>query len=81
VQAWVTDMVNDGLSPRTIKSRVATLQAVLAARDGVSAINDSLILDNPVDRVTIPPVPARKVAIYTPDQVDKLIAALDCWWP
>jgi integrase len=80
VQAWVTDMVNDGLSPRTIKARVATLQAVLAARDGVSAINDSLIVENPVDRVTIPPVPARKVAIYTPDQVDKLIAALDTWW-
>jgi integrase len=80
VQAWVTDMITDGLSPRTLKSRVATLQAVLAARDGVSAINDSLIIDNPVDRVTIPPVPARKVAIYTPDQVDKLIAALDPWW-
>jgi integrase len=80
VQAWVTDMIADGLSPRTVKSRVATLQAVLAARDGVSAINDSLIVENPVDRVTIPPVPARKVAIYTPDQVDKLISALDAWW-
>jgi integrase len=73
-------MVTDGMSPRTIKSRVASLQAVLAARDGVSAINDPLIVENPVDRVTLPPVPARKVAIYTPDQVDKLIAALNPWW-
>lgn len=80
IQAWVTAMVKDGMTPRTIKARVATLQAVLGARDGPSAVNDGLVPASEAARVTTPPIPPRQVNIYTPPQVDALIDKLDAWW-
>lgn len=81
VQGWSGTMKGQGASPLTIRENLTLLGVVLAAkRGGVSALNDGIIDFNPCDGITRPSAPEREVSIYTPDQVDALINALDPWW-
>lgn len=82
VQQWVDDHVREGrVKPGTIvQGYYGTLHAVLAARRGPSAKNDGLIHADPCAGVVLPYVPEREVNIYTPDQVDLIVGALDPWW-
>lgn len=47
VQGWVSTMIEDGMSAATIEARFITLQTVLAATKGASAMRDELIQENP----------------------------------
>lgn len=80
VQGWVKRMVEAGVSPGTIRIRVRVLQTVLAGKKGGSALTDRLIAHNPCAAVALPTAPEREVAIYTPDEVERLVDALDPWW-
>lgn len=80
VQGWVAHMQREGVTPGTIKARVKALQTVLAARKGASALRDRLIEFNPVAGVELPFVPEPEVTIYTPDQSDAVVEAIDPWW-
>lgn len=80
VQRWVADMARSGTSARVIEARFTTLQATLAAQKGVSARRDGLIATNPCEGVTLPTAPPRKVDIYSVEECDQIIAALDPWW-
>ncbi|MCL8026019.1 tyrosine-type recombinase/integrase [Nocardioides bruguierae] len=80
VQAWVADMGREGVKPSTIKARVKALQTVLAAKKGASAMRDGLIERNPVEGVQLPTVVEDEPGVYTPAQVDQIIAAMDPWW-
>jgi len=80
VQGWVAQMQRDGVTPGTIKARVKALQAILAAKKGASALRDKLIQFNPVAGVELPYAPEPEVEIYTPDESDALLAAMDPWW-
>lgn len=80
VQGWVARMRADGLSPTTIEARFKTLQTMLAATTGASALRDGLINTNPCHGVEIPRRITRPVRIYEPNEVEALLDALDPWW-
>lgn len=81
VQEWVNDMVAEGtLSAETIVKRYSTLQLVLAASRGVSALDDRLIPENPCARVILPKIVPPAVDVYTPEEMDALMAELPDWW-
>jgi integrase len=80
VQRWVSTMEKQGVSPATIEGRFITLQLVLAARQGSSALRDGLIPANPCAGVTRPSVERRRVNVYSVEEADTLITTLDPWW-
>lgn len=80
VQRWVADMEKRGTTARTISDRFMALQVVLAGRKGVSAKRDKLIAINPCEGVTLPAVDKRPVEVYSVQECDALIEALDAWW-
>lgn len=81
VQGWVARMAAEGrVKPSTIRARVKALQTVLAAKKGASAMRDRLIASNPCHGVQLPAVVEPEVEVYTPEQVEQLIEALDEWW-
>jgi hypothetical protein len=80
VQTWVKQMIDAGLSPRTIEARFRALQTILAGQRGVSALRDRLIAANPCAGIDLPVKPEREVQIYEPDEADALLDALDPWW-
>lgn len=80
VQRWVTRMEKDGVTPSNIRAKFITLQTVLAARKGVSALRDKKIAANPCAGITLPTVDARKVNIYSIEESDRLVAALPAWY-
>ncbi len=46
----------------------------------MSARRDRLIQYNPCESTQLPVIPEREVTILEPDQVDKILLALDPWW-
>lgn len=80
VQGWINRMMDDEVGPNTIHARFKVLQTCLAARKGVSARRDRLIQYNPCEGTQLPVIPEREVTILEPDQVDKILLALDPWW-
>lgn len=80
VQGWVTQQINEGVSPSTIRARFKVLQVCLAAKKGASARQDRLVQFNPCEGVQLPSIPEREVTILEPDQVDAVLEALDPWW-
>lgn len=80
IQAWVTTMTEQHVSPVTIHARVGALQTILAARRGASAIRDGYIDTNPVHGVQLPRMPRREVTVFTPGEVDQLLDAIGEPW-
>jgi integrase len=80
IQRWVAQQVADGVSPTTIRARFKTLQTVLAAKKGVSAVRDKLIPLNPCLGVDLPYVDETEVVVYEIDEAEALCEALGPWW-
>lgn len=86
VQTWVAKMVRAGVSANTVGERFKHFQTILAGgtsgtrRKGTSALREGLIPRNPCMGVELPVVPKPEIQIYTPDQVEALIAAMDEWY-
>lgn len=56
------------------------LRTVPAGRRDASVIRDDDLRANPCAGVTRPPVPTRKVTVYSPKEVDEALGKLDPWW-
>ncbi len=80
VQKWVAAQRKRGTKPSTIKARLKTLQTVLAARKGKSALRDGKISANPCYGVSVPFEPEREVTIFDPDEFTLIVAALPPWY-
>ncbi|WP_148616499.1 tyrosine-type recombinase/integrase [Nocardioides rubriscoriae] len=80
VQGWVAEMARAGVKPSTIKAKVKALQTILAAKKGASAKRDGLIQINPCEGVLLPTVVDPDVLIYEPEEVAKIVKAMDPWW-
>lgn len=80
VQAWVNDMEDAGVHPKTIHNRFTFLQSILAAKEGASAVRDGLIDKNPCHGVDLPHMPRRVVTIYQPEECDRLLLAMPEYW-
>jgi len=80
VQAWVKSLSDKGLSPWTVMRIFLIFQTVLAGREGSSALRDGYIERNPCAGTRLPKRQKREVTIYEPEEVDRLMEAMDPWW-
>jgi integrase len=86
VQTWVARMRKAGLPAATIDARFKAFQTILAGgtfgtrRKGTSALREGLIASNPCIGAELPVLPRPEIKVYTPDQVEALIAAMDAWY-
>ena len=80
VERWVTAMLTESISTRTVHARFKALQTILAGEHGVSAVRDGLIKDNPCQGVDLPPADEREVKVYSVDESARLCDALGAWW-
>lgn len=82
VQAWINKQVEEGhASADTIHKRYLLLALVLDAGKGPSAVRDRLIEQSPCGPEIIEPTRVLPpVQVYSPDQMDALIAEMDPWW-
>lgn len=81
VQRWVAEqLAADEVRPSTVVARFKSLQTILAAKRGASALRDGFIQVNPCAGVNLPYAPRREVTIYTPEEADAVIAHLPPWW-
>jgi integrase len=71
VRQWVADLKRDGTSPTVIRSCFAILSGIFT-----TAFNDQITHLHPCRGVKTPPVPKKLRTIVTPDQFDKIYAAL-----
>jgi len=71
VQDWVTSAVASGLSPASVSKYHVMLHSVFKR-----AVRDRVILTNPCEGIELPKVPPRKTRILTPDEYDRLLAAI-----
>lgn len=80
VQRWVTQMRQEGMSPGTLHAKFKALRTILAANDGVSALQDRRITENPCVKIKLPKAPKRKVQIYSFEETEQIMRALDPWY-
>jgi integrase len=71
VREWVTALAAAGVSPATIRHNKIVLSAVFT-----TALNDLVIALHPCRGVKSPPVPVKEYRILTPEEFDRLHAAL-----
>ncbi len=71
VQDWVTKAKNDGLAPRSIRKYHTFLSSIFGR-----AVRDRILVHNPCDHTELPKVIARKSRTLTPEEFDRLIAAI-----
>lgn len=71
VRAWVTERARAGVSPATIKHGKIVLSAIFT-----TALNDFVINIHPCRGVKSPTVPVKEYRIVTPEEFDRLYAAL-----
>jgi len=71
VQAWVTTALQGGLSPRSVVKYHVVLHGIFAR-----AVRDRLIGHNPCADTDLPKVVTKRQRIITPDQFDRLLAAV-----
>jgi len=71
VQDWVTAAVGAGLSPTSVTKYHVMLHSVFKR-----AVRDRVILTNACEGIELPKIPPRKTRILTPDEYDKLLAAI-----
>jgi integrase len=77
IQSWVTKAVNEGLSARSVVKYHVMLHSIFKR-----AVRDRIIAYNPCAETELPKVVARKTAILTPEEFDRLLAAIpDRWTP
>jgi integrase len=72
VEAWIRSMDDAGLTPNTIRTRVANVRAVLNA-----AVRDGLVETNPVVGVRLPRTTGRSKSLALPSeaQIARLVAS------
>jgi len=75
VDAAVSGMIEDELSPKTIHNAITLLRTMLAGRKGPSAMRRRLSFVDPTLGLELPPLESREVTPPTPQQVWALIAA------
>jgi integrase len=71
VREWVTALAASGVSPATIRHNKIVLSAIFT-----TALNDLVIALRPCRGVKTPPVPVKEYRILTPEEFDRLHAAL-----
>lgn len=71
VQDWVTTAAASGLSPTSVAKYHVMLHSVFKR-----AVRDRVILSNPCEGTELPKIPPRKTRILTPEDFDRLVAAL-----
>jgi integrase len=72
VREWVSDRTEAGVSPATLQNLRNILSAIFT-----TALNDQVIFLHPCKGVKTPPVPTKPPVIISPEQFDKIYAALD----
>jgi hypothetical protein len=70
IVACVAALTAKGLAPSTVDSTYTVLAMVLR-----SATYDRLIPASPCFKIKLPPIPARGLTVFTPDQMSALLAA------
>jgi integrase len=70
VQSFITDLRAGHLAPATIRAVVNLLRTILR-----SAVHDGKITKSPCYKITLPEVPPKRLAFFTPEQVRELLAA------
>ena len=71
VQDWVTTAHDEGLSPRSIKKYHVFLSSIFRR-----AVRDRILVYNPCDHTELPKVIARKSRTLTPEEFERLVAAV-----
>jgi integrase len=71
VRGWVSDRVDAGVSPATIRHAEIVLGAIFT-----TALNDAVVTLHPCRGVKTPTVPRKEFRIVTPDQFDAIYDAL-----
>jgi integrase len=71
VREWVTDRVDAGCSPSSIRTAKTVLSAIFT-----TALNDQVMLLHPCSGVRTPPVPRKELQIVTPEQYEAIRVAL-----
>lgn len=71
VQAWVSYAVGKGLSPRSVLKYHVMLHSIFAR-----AVRDRILAFNPCEATELPKVIAKKYRTLTPDEFDRLLAAM-----
>jgi integrase len=70
VQAFVRRLTDSHLAPATVRGIVNLLRIILKA-----AVDDGRLLKTPAVRITLPELPPKQLAVFTPDQVAALVDA------
>ena len=70
IVACVAELSAKGLAPTTVESTYTVLAMVLR-----SATYDRLIPASPCFKIKLPPIPARGLTVFTPDQITAILAA------
>lgn len=76
----MTKEIKAGATPGTIRAKYRTLATCLGGLKGSSAVRDGLIAASPCKGVDLPVADKPEVKIYTPNEVDDLMPAIDPWW-
>lgn len=71
IQDWVTTAHDEGLSPRSIKKYHVFLSSIFRR-----AVRDRILVYNPCDHTELPKVIARKSRTLTPEEFERLVAAV-----
>lgn len=71
IQDWVTCAHGEGLSPRSIKKYHVFLSSIFRR-----AVRDRILVYNPCDHTELPKVIARKSPTLTPEEFERLVAAV-----
>ncbi len=72
IRAWVTAMIEDGLSPARIRHSHQVLRSILS-----QAVGDGLIASNPAVGISLPREQAREMLFLTPEQLRDLARHAD----
>lgn len=70
VQSFITTLRAGRLAPATIRAVVNLLRTILR-----SAVHDGKITKSPCHKISLPEVPPKRLAFFTPEQVHALLAA------
>ena len=71
VRAWIAKLVDEGVTPATIRSNKIILSAIFT-----TAMDDQVTFLHPCKGVRTPPVPRKPLQIITPEQFDLIHQAL-----
>jgi integrase len=71
VREWITEMAGSGIAPGTVKNLRAILSAIFT-----TALNDQIMYFHPCKGVKTAPVPEMPLQVITPEQFDRVYAAL-----